>query len=787
VDAQLLRFGGFELDPANFQLRRGEQPLRLERIPMELLLLLAERRGELVLRQEIVERIWGSHVVLDFDNGLNTAIRKLRHVLGDDPAQPRYIETVPAKGYRFIAAITSLSRHSVAARRAFPSLERNCTNLPVATSSLIGRERELAEAEELLASHRLLTLTGPGGSGKTRLALQLAAEMVERFPDGVFWVPLQAIRDPALVEGAISAAVHADETLTAYVASKQLLIVLDTFEHLAEAARVVSALVANTPNAKVLITSRAPLHLDFEHRYSVEPLPEHDAATLFLERAQAIAPWFGPTPFVGKICQRLDGLPLAIELAAARVTLLPADELLARLDRRLPLLTNRSRDAPDRQRTLRATIGWSYDLLDPNEQQVFGRLAVFTGSFSLEAAERICDTDLDTLESLVEKNLVRRWDNGRLCLLDTIREYAVERLDESPKVDDVHRRHAEFFLAIAENLNLNAGTLEVGKPMRHDIASREQDNLRSALDWTVATRAPALGLAIATSVEWFWIMQDPREGMRWFARLLALPEAERVALEIRAHALRAYGGATDIAGDDGAAARLYEQSLALFSHLGDEHARAVLLHRLGIQAMRRGEPERARELVEAGHAIHEKNDDRWGLTQTIGTLGALARDSGDNLRAFDLIEKSAALAREVAVPWWESGMLAELAQLALNAGRIDEGETRAREALVLADRIRDRSGRVFGVGLLARIAAERAQFERAGRFWGAIEHEDVGAPLGGWRRHRQRCGERIRESASPEFERGYNDGRALSLDDAVALALAPAEPSGASLTDRPGS
>ena len=354
-------------------------------------------------------------------------------------------------------------------------------------------------------------------------------------------------------------------------------------------------------------------------------------------------------------------------------------------------------------------------------------------------------------------------------MLDTIREYALERLDGSPEAEDVHRRHAEFFRAVAEGANLDAGKLEAGKPMRHDVALGEQDNVRGALAWAVASGAYALGLVIATSVEWFWIMQDPREGMRWFARLLEHPES--VATQIRAHALRAYGGATDIAGDDAAAERLYERSMALFEQLGDEHGRAVLLHRLGIQAMRRGEPERARELVEASHAIHQRDDDRWGLTQTIGTLGALARDGADEDRAHELIAESVALAREVAVPWWESGMLAELAQLALNAGRLDEGDTRARESLALADRMRDRGGRVFGVGLLARLAAERGQSERAGRLWGAIEDEEAGAPLGGWRRHRQRCEERIRAVASLEFERGYAAGQALTLDDAVSLAL----------------
>jgi hypothetical protein len=461
------------------------------------------------------------------------------------------------------------------------------------------------------------------------------------------------------------------------------------------------------------------------------------------------------------------------------VALLQPDELLARLGRRLPLLTSRSRTAPARQRTLRATIEWSYELLEPDEQRLFRRAAVFTGSFSVEAAEAVCNADLDTLESLVEKNLVRQWGGGRLGMLDTIREYALERFDESPEAADLRRRHAEFFLAVVQGANLDAGKLEAGKPMRHDIALGEQDNVRGALAWAVASGAHALGLIIATSVEWFWIMQDPREGMRWFARLLERPES--VAPEIRAHALRAYGGSTDIAGDDAAAERLYQQSLALFEQLGDEHGRAVLLHRLGIQAMRRGEPDRARELVEASHAIHLRDDDRWGLTQTIGTLGALARDAGDEDRAYALIAESVALAREVAVPWWESGMLAELAQLALNAGRLDEGEMRARESLALADRMRDRAGRVFGVGLFARLAAERGQGERAGRLWGAIEDEDAGAPLGGWRRHRSRCEERIRAAASPEFELGYAEGHTLTLDDAVSLALAPA-PSGFSPT-----
>jgi hypothetical protein len=509
-------------------------------------------------------------------------------------------------------------------------------------------------------------------------------------------------------------------------------------------------------------------------------LPDDDAEVLFIERARAVAPGFRPTTTVVEICRRVNGLPLAIELAAAHVALLDPDDLLARLDQRLPLLTSRSRDAPARQRTLRAAIEWSYELLEVTEQDVFRRLGVFRGSFSLGAAEAICGADLDVLESLVEKNLVRRWGSGRLGMLDTIGEYALERLEESPDAGAIHQRYGEFFLGLAESANLNAAKLDVRKPMRHDIANADQDNFRGAIAWAIRSGSVGLGLKLASALEWFWVANDPAEGMRWFAGLLERPEAAAVQAEIRADALRAYGSSTDIAGHDEAAERLYEQSLALYEQRGDEHGCAVLLHRLGIQAMRRMELERARELVEASQVIHKRTGDRWGLTQTIGTLGAIARDAGDDTHAHDLISQSAALARDVGVPWresgmlawWESGMLAELACLALNSGRVEEAEMRASDSLELAKQLEDRAGQVFGVGVLAGVAVERGQLERAGHLWGAVEHEDAVAPLGGWRRHREAFEARIREAAGPEFDRGYAGGRGLALADAVSLALA---------------
>ena len=643
------------------------------------------------------------------------------------------------------------------------------TNLPIQPSPLVGRERELGEAGALLRSNRLLTLTGPGGSGKTRLALQLAAEAVEDCPDGVFWVPLQALRDPALVERSIEASLGADGGLIEYVASKRLLVLADNFEQVVEAAPTISSLLAGTPNAKVLVTSREPLHVESEQRYPVEPLPEDDASVLFVDRARAVAPGFRPTAAVDEICRRLDGLPLAIELAAARVALLEPAELLARLDRRLPLLASRSRDAPARQRTLHATIEWSYELLEPDEQELFRNLAVFRASFTLEAAEGICDAHLDGLESLVVKNLVRRWESSRLGMLDTIREYAVELLDAGPDSGEVYRRHAEHFLSVAEEANLNAGKLRPGG-QRLDLALAEQDNLRGALAWAIRSSSIALGLEIATALEQLWTL-DPNEGTRWFERLFNHPRAESVPNSLRAQALRAYGSSMDLAGHDNAAARLYEQSYALFDQLGDEQGRAVLLHRLGIQAMRRGELEHARELVESSHAIHERTNDRWGRAQTIGTLGAIARDAADAERAYDLISQSVALAREVGVPWWESGMLAELACLALDSGRVDEAERRAHDSLELAEELKDRPGRIFGVGVLAGVAAERGQHGRAGRLWGAIEDEHAVAPLGGWRRHRQEYEARVLRLSLAEFEHARAEGRKLTLDDAVSIAL----------------
>lgn len=643
------------------------------------------------------------------------------------------------------------------------------TNLPTQSAPLVGRTRELGEIGELLRAHRLVTLTGPGGSGKTRLALQVAADAVDDFPDGVTWISLQALREPDLVEPAIATALGADDDIAQHVGNQRVLLLLDNFEQVVDAAPTVSRLLAGTAHARVLVTSREPLHLESEQRYPVEPLPDGDAVGLFVQRASAVDPAFQANGAVYEICRRLDGLPLAIELAAARVALLDPDELLVRLDRRLPLLASRSRDAPARQRTLRAAIDWSYELLDADEQALFVNLSVFQGSFTTEAAEVVCGADFDLLESLVEKSLVRRWGTGQLGLLETIREYALEQLHESQHPDDLRRRHAQHFLALARAANLDGGALRPGG-QRVDLGLAEIDNFRGALTWVLEQESITLGLELAVALEQLWVSGDPGEGVRWFERLLAHPAFVDADANLRAQALRVYGSALHISGDPVAAETVWNESLTIFTVLHDEHGEGVLLHRLGISAITRGDLATARALVERSDEIHRRTGDAWGRAQTVGTLGAIAREEGDVVTAIELVRESAALARTAEVAWWESGALAELACLLLDAGSTDEAEQHARDALSIAELLRDRAGRIFCVGILAGVASARGESRRAGCLWGAIEDEDAGAPLGGWRRHREAVARRIKADASLEHARGYEEGRTLSLDDAVARA-----------------
>jgi len=648
---------------------------------------------------------------------------------------------------------------------AFPPLKSlNATNLPVAASPLIGRTRELEEVQALLrSSARLVTLTGTGGTGKTRLGLQVAAELVQDFPGGVFFVALAGLREAELVEATIASTIGVRELTELH--DRQALLLIDNFEHVLDAAPAVGAVLATGSKTRVLATSRAPLRIDGEREYPVDPLPDIDALDLLTERARAVRPDFEPDHAAAEICRRLDGLPLALELAAPRLRSLGSAALLERLERRLPLLTASRRDAPERQRTLRATIEWSYDLLEPPLRQLFERLAVFAGTFSVEAAESITGAAVDELDALVEASLLKTFGADRFLLLATIREFALDRLNERSNSDDLRQSHAEFFLDVAVRANL---MIEAEGPMRHDLAVPELDNVRAALAWTVEERKPELGLQLATALENFWVTTDPSEGMHWFEALL--PLADDVPPLLHARAVRCYGSSATLAGPPGLGERLYGQSLAEYRALGDERGVAILLHRLALSAGHAGDLATARRLAEEALEFDRRTGFGKGETQALYLLGSLEHEAGSHERGFELYDQSLAIARETGFTWWERNVLLDYARRLLEIHRPNEAVRRGGEALDVASRIHDRRGTIAALAVLVQAAAALDEQGLAGRLLGAIEAELARAPVPGWTPERDVDLASIVKDATPMFEIGRAAGDKLSLDQAVAAA-----------------
>ncbi|HUG55877.1 MAG TPA: adenylate/guanylate cyclase domain-containing protein [Candidatus Limnocylindrales bacterium] len=456
----------------------------------------------------------------------------------------------------------------------FPPLRSlDQTNLPVAATPFLGRERELNEVVGLLsrADVRLLTLTGPGGTGKTRLATQTAAELLTRYPHGVWWVPLAALRDAGLVLATAAHAVGAKDGLAEHIADQTMLLLFDNFEQVIEAAGDVAGLLASCPNVDLLVTSREPLHVSGEHEYPVPPLEHEDGVRLFLARARAVKPDLVTDAAVSEICRRLDDLPLALELAAARVKALSVPQILARLEQRLPLLTGGARDLPERQRTLRTTIAWSYELLKPDEQRLFARLAVFRGGCTLETAEDVADADLDTLQSLVDKSLLRQ-RGDRSSMLETIREYAGERLREGGEEATIRDRHLDHFVALAER----AYEERIARASEwFPVLEAEHDNLRAALDWARTSR-PRAEAQLAGAVAHYWGLRghaaEARE--RVSGALARYASRDRS----RARALTHLGEITDEGRD---ALRHLDEALLLSRELGDATGEALALESIG--------------------------------------------------------------------------------------------------------------------------------------------------------------------------------------------------------------
>ncbi len=658
--------------------------------------------------------------------------------------------------------------------------------LPVPPTPLIGRRRELADLHELLLDDgmRFVVLAGAGGSGKTRLALEVAHDVARSFANGAVFVDLAPVHDPALLAETLARALGATtatgdplEAAVEYLAPREMLVLLDNAEQLRAAGPLLAQLLARAPHLKILVTSRVVLHVRGEHVYPVGPLPGDDAAALFQQRMREIEPRLELTAedqnAIRHICRRLDGLPLAIELAASRVRALSPSELVRRLEPRLPLLVGGPRDLPARQQTLRATIEWSHDLLDPMARQALARLSVFVGGFTLQAAESIAGVELDALQSLVEHSLLRRADqvvgpglDRQFMTLETIREFSAERLDESGERESISRRHAEFFLGVAES----AGLLwESDRPQQYDLVAAEIDNLRAAIDWA-AGRDVELALSIATALEAFWATVSPFEGARLLESLIS--GASGLPGDLRARALRVWGAGLTRSGHIEAGTERYEQSLREFRGLGDQRGAGGVLTRLAGAALATGNRSEARRLAQEGLELLHRSGFPKGESVGLTMLGEIEFLEGDHDAGLATIQASVAMAGTAGFAWWQAQALFLLAELTHSVGRRAEAMGWCRETLRISHRIGDWILSVSCIALITSIQDETGDGLLAARLRGFVEHELARRPpITGWLPERHAFEPAVSRGDPPAIRAAREEGAQLSLSAAVALIL----------------
>jgi non-specific serine/threonine protein kinase len=660
--------------------------------------------------------------------------------------------------------------------RADPPVAAN-TNLPLPVSSFLGREQELAEADVLLRSARLLTVTGPGGAGKTRFALELARRAREERPSAdpfaVCSCFLASLKDPTLVLSTIAQTLAVSEqpgssaldALVSHLEGTDVLLLLDNAEHLLDATPELVALLERCEGLTLLVTSREVLRVRGETVYELPPLSDEEGVALFCERGLV-----EPSGPVRELCLRLEGLPLAIELAAARLRILTPEQLLERLTQRLDLL-RAGRDADPRQRTLRATIEWSYDLLTPEEQQLFTRLSVFAGSCTLEAAEDVAGATFDSLQSLAEKSLVRARD-GRYWMLATIREYAAERLLERGEADAMRERHAETALALGERAQ--AGL--VGPESKEWLALLEAEhaNLRAALAFLGETgRADArLDLMVHTGPFWCfggrWI-----EGLRWLAEALS-ETAEQRDLR-RAEALR-WAASIALSYDWDLAASYAEQSLALARELGDAESVMHALKRCAWAAARQGRLDEAARLFEERMAEARSLGNEWEVALATLDLGGLALDRHDYTRALDLADEGLDVMRRLGRVDLAPIAALNRSHCLIRMGRDDEAIPAFRDAVAAAYDVHNLELLSVALGHGAALAMRRGDAKAAARYLGAAAaaHERLGTHLYGAEEELERATVASLRAELGEacFEDAQAEGRSLSLDEALTHALA---------------
>jgi predicted ATPase/class 3 adenylate cyclase len=731
-------------------------------------------------------------------------------------------------------------------------------NLPVQLTSFIGREKELSALHTLVLTQRLITLTGPGGSGKTRLALQVAAESIEQFQDGVFFIALAPITEPGLVASTIAQTVGVAESagrsildsLKETLRARHLLLFLDNFEQVISAAPLLVELLAACSQLHLLVTSREGLRVRGEHEYPVPPLAlpnlaelpslealsQYAAVKLFIQRAQSTKPDFHLTaetaPAVAEICYRLDGLPLAIELAAARIKLLPPATMLARLEHRLEFLTGGARDLPARHQTLHNAIAWSYDLLNESEQTLFRRLSVFVGGCTLDAVEAVVtDTRdrergseqargsvLDQLSSLLDKSLLQEGestnDEPRFVMLELLREFGVGQLKLSAEAEAIQRRHATFFLALAEQAEARLESADQVHWMNR--LEQEHDNLRAALEWSKkADGAGELCLRLAGTLGLFWEAHGYfSEGRERLSAVLATETAQartpaRAKLLARAAelayrqsdypatisfaaaslaicrelgdrqgiaaALIKLGNAAMEAGDYAVAPRFLEEALTIWRDLEDEHGTARALISLGWVALRSGDYHLANARLEEALALSRELGDTRSMGFELSGLGEVALRQGDSARAAQLVEESLELRRQMGHRWGVGVSLGTLGWIALREGDWSRAITRLGESLEIRREIGDKSGSAWCLERLAEVALAQGQAEKAVRVFGAAAalRDSIGSvsdPVD-QPEYESTLASLRAELGDVRFAAIWHEGLALTLEQAIQLAL----------------
>jgi predicted ATPase len=728
---------------------------------------------------------------------------------------------------------------SVTPAPPLPSLEAFPNNLPLQLTRFIGRERQIEEVKRLLAAHRLLTLTGVGGCGKTRLAQQVAADRLEEFAHGVWFVDLAPLADPALVPQTVAMALAVIEapghslieTLSGILKTRQLLLVLDNCEHLLGAcAALATALLQTCPHLRILATSREPLRIagetpcrvpplslpDIGRPLTLETVTQYEAVQLFIDRAVTALPTFTVTnervPAMTQVCRRLDGIPLAIELAAAQVRVLPVEQIATRLEDRFRLLTGGSRTALPRHQTLRALVDWSHDLLTEPQRLLLQRLSVFSGGWTLAAAEAVCGEGevlpfdvLELLTGLVDKSLVvyeERGSDARYRYPETIRQYSWDRLFESGEAARVRERHRDFFLRLAEEAEPELRGPEQGEWL--DRLEVEHDNLRAALEGcqaeeagsasprtrdtspgAAAPRRPSRGtggteLRLAGALGWFWVKRGYySEGRQRLEEALSRgSEAPARVKALHAAGVLAQHQGSYVEASD----TFFAEALALARATGDKGGAAFSLFGLGMSVTlgmfataSRQDGERAMALAEQSVALARETADRWLIAPPLMSLGFLAEFRGDIARATALFDEMVVLCRDVGDVWLLATALAHLARMSDYQGDYERATALYKEGLALNPRLEIKRGILWCLTGLAEVEASQQQGERAARLWGAAEalREATHDPIEAfWHASHDGNAAAARAALGDEaFAAAWAEGRAMPLKQAITFAL----------------